>query len=179
MTNRNRQRSLTDVSFRGDIVAKVFLGWRTKFPRTADAFRIRRCEGPHLFLRKRPRTVASAMQSVAALSRNLLSRDFWRRSIFDFCNNIGGNTDIPFQGRQDRFDPTRTWQNRPQMIARVRVKGRSFAARRCRKLRLWCEPPAPAPARCFWAFRAPGRSGWGGRRAADRCGPSGICGRFP
>jgi hypothetical protein len=31
------------------------------------------------------------MQSVATveLSRNLLSRDFWRRSNFDFCNNIG------------------------------------------------------------------------------------------
>jgi hypothetical protein len=31
------------------------------------------------------------MQSVAAvgLSRNLLSRDFWRRSISDFYNNIG------------------------------------------------------------------------------------------
>src|SRR5271163_2691861 len=74
-----------------DIVAKVFLGGRRKFPRTADAFRIRRCEGPHCFPRKRPRTLASAMPSVAAveLSRNLLSRDSWRRSIFDFCNNIG------------------------------------------------------------------------------------------
>jgi hypothetical protein len=39
---------------------------------------------------ERPRTFGSAMQSVAAveLSRNLLSRDFWRRSNFDFCNNI-------------------------------------------------------------------------------------------
>jgi hypothetical protein len=42
------------------------------------------------FPRRRPRTFRSAMQSVAAveLSRNLLSRDFWRRSNFDFCNNI-------------------------------------------------------------------------------------------
>jgi len=73
-----------------DIVAIVFLGWRTKFPRTANAFRIGRCEGPHCFPRNQPRTLASAMHSVAAveLSRNLLSRDFWRRSIFDFCNNI-------------------------------------------------------------------------------------------
>jgi hypothetical protein len=39
---------------------------------------------------ERPRTLASAMRSVAAveLSGNPLSRDFWRRSIFDFCNNI-------------------------------------------------------------------------------------------
>jgi malonate transporter and related proteins len=41
-------------------------------------------------------------------------------------------------------------------------------------------PPASATLLgVFWAFRAPGRSGWGGRWAADCCGPSGICGRFP
>src|SRR5471032_3311634 len=50
-----------------------------------------RCEGPHCSVQKRPRTFASALQSVAAVeaSKNLLSRDFWCRSIFDFCNNIG------------------------------------------------------------------------------------------
>src|SRR5262245_49250216 len=35
-----------------DIVVKVFLGWRTKIPRAADAFDARRCEGPYCFLRK-------------------------------------------------------------------------------------------------------------------------------
>jgi hypothetical protein len=46
-----------------------------------------RCEGPHCFVRKRPRTFASALQSVAAVevSKNLLSRDFWCCSIFDFA----------------------------------------------------------------------------------------------
>jgi len=35
-----------------DIVAKVFLGWLSKFPGTADAFRMRRCEGPNCFAQK-------------------------------------------------------------------------------------------------------------------------------
>src|SRR5450631_831179 len=49
-----------------------------------------RCEGPHCFAQKRPRTFASALQRVAAVeaSKNPLSRDFRYRSIFDFCNNI-------------------------------------------------------------------------------------------
>src|SRR5712672_521944 len=61
-----------------DIVAKVFLGWRTKFPRAADAFCVRRCEGPHHFAQKRPQTSASALHSVAAvgISNKPLSRDF-------------------------------------------------------------------------------------------------------
>src|SRR6476620_11157386 len=49
-----------------------------------------RCEGPHCFAQNRPRTCASALQSLATVevSKNLLSRDFRHRSIFDFCNNI-------------------------------------------------------------------------------------------
>jgi hypothetical protein len=31
-----------------DIVAKVFLGWRTRIPRAADAFYARRGEGDHI-----------------------------------------------------------------------------------------------------------------------------------
>ena len=74
-----------------DIVAKVFLGWRTKFSRTTDAFRVRRYEGPHRFTQKRPRTFVAPLQSLAAarMSKNQLSRDFRSISIFDFCNNIG------------------------------------------------------------------------------------------
>src|SRR5450755_2686674 len=55
-----------------------------KFSRTADAFRMWRCEGPHCFAQKRPRTFASALQRVAAIeaSKNPLSRDF--RLSFDF-----------------------------------------------------------------------------------------------
>jgi hypothetical protein len=43
-----------------------------------------------VLIRKRPRTSASALHRVAAVepSKNLLSQDFWCRSIFEFCNNI-------------------------------------------------------------------------------------------
>ena len=47
---------------------------------------------PHRFAQKRPRTSVSALRSFAAVerSKNRLSRDFPSRSIFDFCNSIGG-----------------------------------------------------------------------------------------
>jgi len=79
--------------FRADTVEKVFSGWRTKFFRTADAVRTRRREGPHRFTQKRPRTFVLGLASIAAVetSKHRLSRDFQRRSIFDFCNNIGTN----------------------------------------------------------------------------------------
>jgi len=47
---------LTDVCFLGDSVAKVFLRWRTKLFRAADAFCARRREGPYRFVQNRPRT---------------------------------------------------------------------------------------------------------------------------
>jgi hypothetical protein len=74
-----------------DIVAKVFLGGRTKFLRAADAFYERRREGPYRFIQNRPGTSIVALKSVTAAeeSKDQLSRDFSGRSIFDFCNNIG------------------------------------------------------------------------------------------
>jgi hypothetical protein len=85
-----------DVRFRGDIVAKVFLGGQTKFFRAADAFCERRRERPHRFIQNRPGTSVVALKSdtAAEKSRDQLSRDFPGRSIFDFCNNIEGNADI-------------------------------------------------------------------------------------
>jgi hypothetical protein len=61
-----------------DSVEKVFFGWWTKFSSAAGAFCARRCEGPHRFTPKRPSTLVSPLQSVAALeaAKNLLSRDF-------------------------------------------------------------------------------------------------------
>jgi hypothetical protein len=84
-------RTLLVVRFVPDIVAKVFLGWRTKILRAADAFYARRREGPYRFIQNRSRTSAVALKSDAAAekSKNQLSRDFQGRSIFDFCNNIG------------------------------------------------------------------------------------------
>jgi hypothetical protein len=74
-----------------DTVEKVFLGWRTKFSKAADAFRAQRCEGPRRFSEKRPRTFVLALRSIPAadLSKNHHLRDFWSFSIFDFFNSIG------------------------------------------------------------------------------------------
>src|SRR4051812_29075704 len=74
-----------------DIVAKVFLVWRTKILRAADALYARQREGPYRFIQDRSRTSAVALKSDAAAekSKDQLSRDFPGRSIFDFCNNIG------------------------------------------------------------------------------------------
>jgi hypothetical protein len=77
--------------FVADIVAKVFLGGRTKFLRAADALYARQHEGPYRFIQNRSRASAVALKSDAAAekSKDQLSRDFPGRSIFDFCNNIG------------------------------------------------------------------------------------------
>jgi hypothetical protein len=68
-------------SFLGD--ERNFLGLRMRFAR-GDV------REPHRFTQNRPRTFVAAPQSVAAreTSKNRLSRDFWRRLIFDFCNSI-------------------------------------------------------------------------------------------
>jgi hypothetical protein len=57
----------SDVHCQRDCVAKVFLGWRTKFLRTTDAFRARRREGSHRLSQKRLRTFVRAVRSLAAL----------------------------------------------------------------------------------------------------------------
>src|SRR6266576_3201815 len=73
-----------------DIVAKVFLGWRAKILRAADAFSARRREGPYRFIQNRSRTSVVALKSDAAeeQSKDQLWRDLRGFSIFDFCNNI-------------------------------------------------------------------------------------------
>jgi hypothetical protein len=52
--------------FSADIVAKVFLGWRTKILRAADALYARQREGPYRFIQNRSRTSAVALKSDAA-----------------------------------------------------------------------------------------------------------------
>ena len=61
-----------------DIVARVFLGWRTKILRAADALDARRCGGPYRFIQNRSPTFVVALKGDAAAdkSRNRLSRDF-------------------------------------------------------------------------------------------------------
>jgi hypothetical protein len=67
-----------DCPLRADIVAKVFLGSRTKIFRAADAFYERRREGPYRFIQNRSRTSVVALKSDAAAekSKDQLSRDF-------------------------------------------------------------------------------------------------------
>jgi hypothetical protein len=102
-----------------DIVAKVFLGRRTKILRAAHAFYARRREGPYRFIQNRSRISVVALKSdaVAEKPKDQLSRDFLGCSIFDFCNNIGtkrtwpdvrlesafgGKAEVEFRGRQVR-----------------------------------------------------------------------------
>jgi hypothetical protein len=82
--------SILNVRFAADIVAKVFLGWRTKILRAAEAFYARRREGPYRFIQNRSLTSIGALKSDAAAekSKDQLSRDFSGCWIFDFCNNI-------------------------------------------------------------------------------------------
>ena len=100
-----------------DSVEKVFFDWRTKFFRTADAFRTRRLEGPHPFTQKRPRTSVSALQSFGAVEtpKNRPSQHFRSRSIFDFCNNICQYRmcQSPIHCRRDQFfrDQRRFWSS--------------------------------------------------------------------
>jgi hypothetical protein len=56
----------------------------------------RRYEGPHRFTQKRTATFVTAPQSFAAVmtSKYQLWRDFWRGSIFDFCNTIPLEADV-------------------------------------------------------------------------------------
>src|SRR6478609_7789637 len=84
-------RTVRSCPLRADIVAKVFLGWRTKILRAADAFYARRREGPYRFIQNRSRVSVVALKSDAAAEKpkDQLSRDFLGCSIFDFCNNIG------------------------------------------------------------------------------------------
>jgi hypothetical protein len=96
-----------------DFVEKVHLGRRTKVFRTADALRTRRPEGPHHFTQKRPPTFASALKRVATLE-NGPSRDFRRRSIFDFFNGIGAKRTFGLNGltkfhRDLRVHPIRSY----------------------------------------------------------------------
>src|SRR3954466_10306525 len=73
-----------------DIVAKVFLGWRTNILRAADALCARRREGPYRFIQNRSRTSVATQKSHGASEKSKVQlwRDFQGSSIFDFCNKI-------------------------------------------------------------------------------------------
>jgi hypothetical protein len=72
------------------VLQKSFEGDERNFPGPLMRFARRDVGGPHRFSEKRPRSFVSALQSIATMesSKHQRLRDFWRRSIFDFCNTI-------------------------------------------------------------------------------------------
>src|SRR6478609_11097804 len=71
-------RTVRSCPLRADIVAKVFLGCRTKILRAADAFYARQREGPYRFIQNRSRISVVALKNDAAAEKpkDQLSRDF-------------------------------------------------------------------------------------------------------
>ncbi|QDW38827.1 hypothetical protein FFI89_017745 [Bradyrhizobium sp. KBS0727] len=93
-----------------DIVAKVFLGWRTKILRATEAFYPPRREGPYRFIQNRSRVSVVALKNDAAAekSKDQLLRDFCGHSIFDFCNKIPSGADMVRRSNaKGRFPPDR------------------------------------------------------------------------
>ena len=94
----------------GDFVAKVFLGWRTRILRAADAFCARRRERPHRFIQNRPGTSVVALKSdtAAEKSKDQLSRDF-RVARFSTFATWGNSGIEPDKGKgialQERMRP--------------------------------------------------------------------------
>jgi hypothetical protein len=74
----------THLSTTLDSVAKVFLGWRTKILRAADALSARRRDGPYRFIQNQSLASVVTLKGYAATekSRDQLSRDFL--GLFDF-----------------------------------------------------------------------------------------------
>jgi hypothetical protein len=114
-----------------DIVAKVFLGWRRKILRAADAFYARRREGPCRFIQNRSRISVVALKSDAAAgkSKDQLSRDFFGCSIFDFRNNIGTKRTWPNVRVESamRTIVLQKSQNRAYQLSRQKMKQATIA----------------------------------------------------
>src|SRR4029453_184620 len=119
-----------------------------KYFRTADAVRRRRCEGPHRFTQKRPRTFVSGLASIAAVetSKDWLSRDFQRRSIFDFCNTIPSEADIRASLRPVYFVPNKRLMHRSKstslfhyLVGAGEQRGGQFQAQRRGRLQVYDE----------------------------------------
>jgi hypothetical protein len=80
-----------------DIVAKFFLGWRTKILRAADAFYARRREGPYRFTQNRPRSFVGALKSDAAAEKSKISfREIFRVVRFSTFATISANSESDY-----------------------------------------------------------------------------------
>jgi hypothetical protein len=78
----------TERPLSADSVEKFFLGDGQNF--LGPLMRLASGDVRDRFTQKRPRTIVSALRGFDAVetSKNQLSRNFWSRSIFDFCNSI-------------------------------------------------------------------------------------------
>src|SRR5258705_9415544 len=86
-----------------DIVAKVFLGWRTKILRAADAFSARRREGPYRFIQNRSRTSVVALKSHAAVEKSKDQlREIFRVARFSTFATISATNGLMHCNIQDR-----------------------------------------------------------------------------
>jgi hypothetical protein len=99
-----------------DIVAKVFLGWRSKIPKAADALHARRGEGPYRFIQNRSRVSVKALKSDAAIewSEDQLGEIFWLVRFWTFATKsapFGPNRVI---GRSLLMEAERPLPMRPQ-----------------------------------------------------------------
>jgi hypothetical protein len=73
------------------VLKKSFWGDERNFLEPLMRFTHGSVKGPYRSVQNRPRTFVAALNSEAAAekSKNQLAREFWGRSIFDFCNSIG------------------------------------------------------------------------------------------
>jgi hypothetical protein len=94
-------RCLSQRPLRADIVAKVFLGWRTKILRAADASYARRREGPYRFTQNRSRISVVALKSDAAAEKSKMNfREIFTVVRFSTFATISART-----GPSSNFDP--------------------------------------------------------------------------
>jgi hypothetical protein len=75
----------------GGYCCKSLFGGRTKFFRAADAFCVRRCEGPYRLIQNRTRTSVVALKSDAAAERSKINfREIFRVVRFSTFATISG-----------------------------------------------------------------------------------------
>jgi hypothetical protein len=106
-----------------DIVAKIFLGERTKILTAADAFYARRRERTISFIQNRSQISVLALESDAAAekSKYLLSRDFPGRSILQQYRPFSDVT-VPVRDVRYRGDCVAKSQKDTRLIFRERTK---------------------------------------------------------
>ena len=109
-----------------DIVAKVFLGERTKFFRAADAFYERRREGPYRFIQNRPRTSVVALKATQQQrSPSINVREIFRVVRFStFATKSRGKRTSTVGAQGSEIAPSRTLAIETKLGSESKVCGR-------------------------------------------------------